>query len=620
MASGTIPSQSIEISDDSDCDKNPLDDSTIEMHGDKSLNITLDASMDTSASEIKVSNRKRLSLEDKEHRRKELEQRREHKQLEKERKKDDRLRKEREKEDERKRKELDRQKREQERKKREEEKQKREEEKQKREEEKQKREKEKEVEKKKREEEKIKREREKEEERLRKDQEKTAREEERRKKEAEKLQKESDKKKEEQERTRKKERQSAILMNFLVKSDKENQEPEPTDDVESEKRGNFIPFQLKKDQRLANPLRLSPQLLTYKVSNLDKLLKTPNLFPTLSAREILQDFKTPLIVISDVAVQVSWWRESGKVKPQVSPCRRPTPGYLDCRVVKRHHYTGHAPIQMFIFRELPDVQLISVETDPTIREHCQRGSGGTVWFKAKYFHFFENYRPPYYGTWRKKSVGLITGRRPFAKETCYFDYDVDSDDEWEEEEPGESITHSDNEEEEKLPDEEEEEDDEFFVPHGYLSDDEGVSGDENEETPDAEDRLEMKKLRQRLSLAVYDNAHKRGLQKIRPRIIGPMWIDCDSFAASDEAPLDDNLLSRSKANFLEAEKENIFNSGAKDGCKSAAVKKLESKLTFDNLWTYRVHTWHNPLPITFASSQFITDTKVRKNSKTVPQE
>ncbi|KAL3315705.1 hypothetical protein Ciccas_005661 [Cichlidogyrus casuarinus] len=37
---------------------------------------------------------------------------------------------------------------------------------------------------------------------------------------------------------------------------------------------------------------------------------------------------------SDVPVQVSWWRENGELKPQVSARRRPRPGYLDWRVVK----------------------------------------------------------------------------------------------------------------------------------------------------------------------------------------------------------------------------------------------------------------------------------------------
>ncbi|KAL3310067.1 Ribosome biogenesis protein 1 [Cichlidogyrus casuarinus] len=37
---------------------------------------------------------------------------------------------------------------------------------------------------------------------------------------------------------------------------------------------------------------------------------------------------------SDAPVQVSWWRDSGERKPQVSARRRPTPGYLDWRGAK----------------------------------------------------------------------------------------------------------------------------------------------------------------------------------------------------------------------------------------------------------------------------------------------
>ncbi|KAL3311609.1 Anoctamin-7 [Cichlidogyrus casuarinus] len=42
-------------------------------------------------------------------------------------------------------------------------------------------------------------------------------------------------------------------------------------------------------------------------------------------------------VCFDARVQVSWSRESGEVKPQVSARRRPRPGYLDWRGVQRHH-------------------------------------------------------------------------------------------------------------------------------------------------------------------------------------------------------------------------------------------------------------------------------------------
>lgn len=51
-----------------------------------------------------------------------------------------------------------------------------------------------------------------------------------------------------------------------------------------------------------------------------------------------------------------------------------------------------------------------------------------------------------------------------------FNYEIDSDDEWEDEpEDAESVENSGDEEEEPLDDDE---DDGFFVPHGHLSDEE----------------------------------------------------------------------------------------------------------------------------------------------------
>lgn len=48
-----------------------------------------------------------------------------------------------------------------------------------------------------------------------------------------------------------------------------------------------------------------------------------------------------------------------------------------------------------------------------------------------------------------------------------FDYEIDSDDEWEEEEPGESLKGSDDEkDEENLEENEYDVDNEFMVPHG----------------------------------------------------------------------------------------------------------------------------------------------------------
>ncbi|KIH50254.1 hypothetical protein ANCDUO_19668, partial [Ancylostoma duodenale] len=59
-----------------------------------------------------------------------------------------------------------------------------------------------------------------------------------------------------------------------------------------------------------------------------------------------------------------------------------------------------------------------------------------LWYKppmrAKLYQFHDNYRPPYYGTWRTHSK-VITGRRPFSTVEETIDYEVDSDAEWEEE-------------------------------------------------------------------------------------------------------------------------------------------------------------------------------------------
>uniref|UniRef100_J3L6P6 Chromatin assembly factor 1 subunit FSM n=1 Tax=Oryza brachyantha TaxID=4533 RepID=J3L6P6_ORYBR len=95
--------------------------------------------------------------------------------------------------------------------------------------------------------------------------------------------------------------------------------------------------------------------------------------------------------------------------------------------------------------------------------------------KRKLLQFDKSNRPAYYGTWRKKSA--VVGPRCPLKMDPDLDYEVDSDDEWEEEDPGESLSdcEKDNdevmEEDSKITDEEE---DSFVVPDGYLSDNEGI--------------------------------------------------------------------------------------------------------------------------------------------------
>ncbi|EFO22789.2 hypothetical protein LOAG_05699 [Loa loa] len=99
--------------------------------------------------------------------------------------------------------------------------------------------------------------------------------------------------------------------------------------------------------------------------------------------------------------------------------------------------------------------------------------------RAKLFQFHDNWRPPYYGTWRKRST-IITGRRPFAKDTKVLDYEVDSDEEWEIPE-GDDCDESTVSEDEEEDSDHSSDSDSFIVQHGYLSEGEGE---------DEQDRLE----------------------------------------------------------------------------------------------------------------------------------
>ncbi|KAJ3174589.1 Chromatin assembly factor 1, subunit A [Geranomyces variabilis] len=97
----------------------------------------------------------------------------------------------------------------------------------------------------------------------------------------------------------------------------------------------------------------------------------------------------------------------------------------------------------------------------------------------KLLQFHGDLRPAYWGGWIKTSK-LLSGRRPFAQDSAVLDYDYDSEAEWEEEEPGEVIG-SDNEDEEdegsRVGADSDDEEASWLVPHGYLSDDEGMANE-----------------------------------------------------------------------------------------------------------------------------------------------
>ncbi|XP_006869095.1 PREDICTED: chromatin assembly factor 1 subunit A [Chrysochloris asiatica] len=133
--------------------------------------------------------------------------------------------------------------------------------------------------------------------------------------------------------------------------------------------------------------------------------------------------------------------------------------------------------------------------------------------RLKLLQFSENHRPAYWGTWNKKTA-VIRPRNPWAQDRMLLDYEVDSDDEWEEEEPGESLSHSEGDDDDEVG-EDEDDDDGFFVPHGYLSEDEGVT----EECADPENH----KVRQKLKAQEWDEFLAKGK---RFRVLQPVKIGC----------------------------------------------------------------------------------------------
>lgn len=149
------------------------------------------------------------------------------------------------------------------------------------------------------------------------------------------------------------------------------------------------------------------------------------------------------------------------------------------------------------------------KADIIILDEVKGGGDEAKIYKAKFLKFHENYRPAWFGTWRKRSR-RVTGRRPFGKDGKMLNYEVDSEEEWEEEEAGESIKGSDSEhsnEEDNY-----EIDNDIFVPHGYLSGSEG----ENEE-------MDVKGTLRESEIIASRNRVK--VKSMKPYYIGPIWAN-----------------------------------------------------------------------------------------------
>ncbi|KAK1287712.1 Chromatin assembly factor 1 subunit FSM [Acorus calamus] len=165
----------------------------------------------------------------------------------------------------------------------------------------------------------------------------------------------------------------------------------------------------------------------------------------------------------------------------------------------------------------------------------------------KLLQFDKSHRPAYYGTYSKKS-NVVGPRHPFKKDPT-LDYDVDSDEEWEEEDPGESLSDCDKDNEEESLEEEilkaddDESEDSFFVPDGYLSENEGVQTDSRasdavdgtKSSADCREDVESEEFRALFQQQKYLNDWtERALRKSEPLIISNLRHEKASFLKSEE--------------------------------------------------------------------------------------
>jgi hypothetical protein len=151
----------------------------------------------------------------------------------------------------------------------------------------------------------------------------------------------------------------------------------------------------------------------------------------------------------------------------------------------------------------------------------------------KLLQFYENARPAYYGTFSARSALFHGGRRPFAQ-YAQFDYAVDSDDEWEEEEPGESLSDADcdgDESDEDNLDYEDNwlayEDEVDYLDDAAAPDDAGERG----EGPSSPSKHKLPSQLQKR------RAKARSVKpaKLEPQVVGPYWSPLDGGAESCDA-------------------------------------------------------------------------------------
>lgn len=323
----------------------------------------------------------------------------------------------------------------------------------------------------------------KEEERKSKEEEKLKKLEEKKKMQEEKQRQEDEKRKQKEEEELKKKRMSESFKGFFRKqtdSETTSNTPEATNNrvttstslsangvICMESIGQFKPFQLKPNQELASPV---PSFIkdNFSLGAFDSLFEGQYESEELYLKEL----------------------KSNKINP--------------IRVGKRLRMTVKKTSTQS--SNDSEIQVLDKDGNPTKSSAMKNPV-----MKVKFLHFHENTRPAYFGTFRKKSKD-VSGRRPFGQDKKVLNYEVDSEDEWDEGGPGESLKGSDD---EAVDDGDDYEiDNEFFVPHGYLSDEEAEKEEEDDINMGKDGNFREKEMITRKNLKV---------SRLKPFSVGCIW-------------------------------------------------------------------------------------------------
>ncbi|XP_077988601.1 uncharacterized protein LOC144443102 [Glandiceps talaboti] len=293
-----------------------------------------------------------------------------------------------------------------------------------------------------------------------------AKNEEKKKKDEEKKKLEDEKRKVEEEKQKKQEKQQNVFKGFFKKVESNGKGKEETI------RGPFMPFQIQQDMVLAPKYRVEKSIdeLIY---NLDQYLDT-------------QDAKT--LYITEL--------RSGKIQPGKT-------GKTTMQPEKQSSDNAEC-------MQANDIEILEEESDVPAPKKSKKSNENDFKGRAKLLQFHENYRPAYWGTCMKKSL-KVNARNPYRKDEDMVDYEFDSDEEWEE--PGESLSNSEGEDENNESDSDSDEDG-FFVPHGYLSEDEGCEQEED---------LDSFKAKRSAKAQAWEAELKRQCQPMQPSVLGCVW-------------------------------------------------------------------------------------------------